>query len=858
MKGIVFKLALRQLRGSRSRVTLLLVCIALGVAAQVAISSFVSRLNRHLTAEARNLLTADLEILKRTALSVEESRELTEALPKGARRQDMISFVTMAAAVWGNASRLVELRAVGPDYPYYGSAGVQEQGRVVESMRKLSDETPFVYVQPELLAQMNLREGDNLRIGRLDFKIAGVVTQEPGLGAGIFSLGPRIFIGIRHLEKTQLIQTGSRAQYVTQIALENPESAEALSENLKNIWELPARRGRGFTEALGTGPGITVRTPKDRQSQMSRSFERLADFLRLASLVALLLGGIGVGSVMRSFVQDNLESAATLRTLGATEKQILGIFLLQAAGAGAAGSLLGGIIGTAAQNAFSFFFSGLFPVPIRPGLDWSSIAAGIGFGTAASLYFSLLPILRIKGLKPVSIFRNDPPSAPPLAYRAAILLGGAILLALCAMAESRSVPLGLLFSGSILGCCAIMVALARFIVPAIASIRAPRFAIRHALSNLARPQLHFQSVIVTLGVAALLLGFMTIYQHSLTEEIRPRHGTDALPNLFVIDVQDDQMDALKKYFENNHVSGAQFHPMITARYRSSDVRRFAADTLKTRERETSDYMRDREQNLSYRDHLSPDETILQGRWIDIQSPGPEVSLEESFAKRIGAKLGDPVTFDVQGVLIRATVTSLRRVRWTSFKPNFFILMTPSALADAPKTWVGAVSGLSTEQIGSVQRDLVRLFPNFTIFDVAEGGKKLLKILSSIHGAMRSVALFSVLAGLVVLAGLALTTARQRREEATLLKLLGAGPGTIFLSTLTEFFLWGAISVSIGLGLAIGLSWAVLAGYFNMTPAVPWLQLSVVGTVMILLSAGIGVALSRGIFFTKPMEVLRNA
>ncbi len=709
---------------------------------------------------------------------------------------------------------------------------------------------------------MGLREGDSLRIGQAEFKILGLISQEPGLGAGIFSLGPRVFIGERHLSATKLIQSGSRAQYITHIALSDPEQAESVSEALKGLWGIGARRGRGFSESMGPRNGIDVRTPKDKQSQIARSFERLADFLRLASLIALLLGGIGVGSVMQTFVQDNLENAATLRTLGATENQVLSMFLLQAAGAGAAGSLLGGLIGTAAQNLMPLFFSGLFPIPMTPGADARSIVAGLFFGTATSVYFSLLPILRVKGLKPLSVFRRETADETPRMYRIAVIGGGAALLAASAVAESRSIPLGLLFSGSLLGCTAVIAVAAKLLIPRIASIRSANFGIRHGLSNLARPQLRFQSVIVTLGLAALLLGFMTVYQFSLTQEIRPSGDSVRLPNLFVIDVQDDQADPLRNFLTERGVSDFQLNPMITARYRSGSGRKSGAAIVSGREAEAGAHLRDREQNLSYRDQLSADETILKGRWIDAgegaQSRDPEVSLEESFAKRIEAEVGDTLTFDVQGVVLSAKVTSLRRVRWSSFKPNFFILMSPWALADAPKTWVGAVSGLSEETKNSVQRDMVRQFPNLTIFDVAEGGKKLLKILTSIHGAMQSVALFSVLAGLVVLAGLALTTARQRREEATLLKLLGAGPGTIFLSTLTEFILWSALSVAIGTVLALALSQAILSGYFNMTVSIPWLRLSAVSAAMTALSTGIGLALSRGAFFTKPMEVLRNA
>lgn len=851
------RLAFWQSRGHAVRAGLLIVCIAVGVSAQVAIHSFVDQMNGVLEREARNLLTADLEISKSSPFSETETSQLASVLPPSSQTQNAISFVTMAAAESGPATRLVELRAVEDGYPFYGKIELAGMNGANASLASMDAEVPGIFVQPELLPQMDLKTGNSLKLGQASFMIAGTVNREPGLGGGIFSLGPRIFMRLEQVPATNLLQTGSRAYYVTYVALQNSADAEKVAENLKKVWNATARRGGMFSEGLGPGDSITVRTYRDKQNQMQRSFERLADYLRLVSLIALLLGGIGIGSVVGSYIRENLTNLAVLKTLGASEARIMRVTLLQISGVSLVAGLLGAALGTLVQNLFPVLFASLLPVPLEASLSVSSILSGLALGVGTSIYFSILPILQIRGLKPLPVMRGERASNVSKPLTLAVLAAGAVLLSLTAIRESRSVQLGLLFSGTLLAASLIIFLLGKRILPLLQKLRSLPFGFgfRHGLANLQRPGLNPHAAIVTLGLASLLLGFMTVYQYSLTRELEPGKDSARLPNLFLIDLQDDQIEDLKKYYSDSAIRDFYLSPIVKARYRgkSSGEKNSAAGE---RDAQMRQYMRNREQNLSFRDAPAPDEQITRGRWIDPSPDKVEVSLEESFAERLDAKVGDRVTFDVQGVEIEADVTSLRKVRWASFKPNFFILMSPHALLEAPKTWVGSVSGLAADQKNSVQRDLVRLFPNVTIFDVAEGGKRLLKFLSSIYGTVRFVALFSILAGLLVLSGVALTTAQERRAEATLLKILGGTSRTVLASTFTEFFFWGSVSVGLGILLSIGFSWGILTKYLELDFAIPWRALSLLSAGMIGLCAAVGLLFSRRIFNAKPLEVLR--
>ena len=860
MNAFDVRLAWWHMRGQARRFWLVIFCVGLGVAARVSIGSFMGRLDRALSREARNLLTADIEISKRTPFTAEEEDRIKKALPPPVRLQQVLSFATMGAAPASGATRLLEVRAVGESYPFYGRLQLSDQP-VQEgnsSLAKLFADPLSVYVEPELLLQMHARVGDVLRLGKADFRIAGTLLQEPGLGASVFSLGPRVLIGRNQLARTGLISLGSRVYYSWLAALPDSSEAESVAADLRRAWGIPDDKSP-YPAATGQEPNIQVKTFKDKQAQLRRFFDRLGDYLRLVSLMALLLGGIGVGSVVRGFVVDNLESIAVLKALGFSSGRIIRVYSLQVLGLSVTGSLVGAVLGTLAQNLFPLLLSQFMPVSVKPGLDLVSILWGLGLGVFTSAYYGLLPLLEIGNVKPLSIFRGDVTTDMRKIALWIFVLVGAALFGLVAAFEARSIVLGSLFGVAVLLGGVIIYGGGRLIIPRLRHFRRlfRGFGYRHGVSNLSRPGLRPYSAIVALGLASLLIGLLVVYQYCLLRELRPGKREE-LPNFFLIDIQDDQVADLRAFLAKEGVSRTVFSPMVKARYRGLNGRTVVLRRAHTREGETERRMRTREQNLSYRPALSSDETILRGRWMDTKSQGPaEASLEGWFAQQIGARVGDTVNFDIQGVPVEARVTSIRKVRWSSFQPNFFILLTPSALEDAPKTWVASLSGLSEQDRSRIQTDLVRSFPNVTIFDVDQASRRIMDIIERISWAIHFLALFSLGAGLVVLVGIALSTARQRQMETTLLKVLGATRRTIVSSVAVEFGLLGAVSSVIGLALSLAFGWILTERFLDIAFHAPWRHLAVIAVLLSGLCALTGILACRRVFEAKPLEVLRE-
>lgn len=847
------RLAWGLLQGQRSRAWLFVFCIAVGVAARVSVGSFLASLDAGLGREARQLLTADLEITGSEPLSAARLQELEQVLPAQSRVSQRVSLLTMASA--GGRSRLVQLGAVDEAYPLVGALTIEGPG---SGDAAALQGRAGLYAQAELLAQLGLKIGDAVRLGRKSFKVVGILRQEPGLGAGAFSLGPRVLIGRAQLRGTGLTDQGARVSFETLAALEDPSLATALADELKRRWNIQAvRTFRGTAPPPGT---LRLRTVREAQGEVRQFFERLADYLSLVSLMALLLGGVGVASVTRGFVREAAVSVGILRSLGAGPGSIRAVFAWQSLMLGLAGGVLGVAAGSLAQALLPSVLASFLPVSLESVFSAKTALWGLGLGAITALVFGLEPVLASGQQSTAALLRDEEPEGRTPWTAWVWRLVGALVFAALAALESRSWTRGPGVFGAILLGALLLQALGDWLLPRLAGLRRLPlgFAVRHGLANLGRPGLRAGASLVALGSAALLLGVLAVYQYSLLAELSPGRSRSEMPDLFLIDIQRDQVQGIRDYVATQGLK-AELSPMVKARYRGKVGQAEAVKTQDwSRDKQDQEFMRSREQNLSWRPSLGPGETLSAGTWMDPDGEEAEVSLEERFAERLNAKLGDVLRLDVQGVEVQAKVTSLRKVHWASFQPNFFILVSPWAIEDAPQTWIGSIRGAgNAEKRGALQAQLVQRFANVTLFDVAEGTQKILGILDKIQGAVRLVAWFCLATGLVVLAGLALASARSRRGEAALLKVLGAGPRQLLGASLAEFGLLAALASMLGLGLSLAFGWVLLTQVLELQYAAPWRQMVALGTLFTATGAVVGGLASWQVYRAHPAEVLRE-
>lgn len=830
-------MAWRETRGARRHFVYFLTCISIGVAALVGVESFADSLTLTVARSAKSLLGADVEIRGTQPLSPDSVAEVARLGEQGIAVTRVRELVAMAQAARDAGARvqLVELKAVEPGYPFYGRLATDPDrplASLVGHGRAL--------VHASLLTRLGLSVGDLLRIGDLDVTISGVITEEPDRSAGIFSLGPRVLIAGDDLDRTGLVRTGSRVRYRTLLRL--PEGRDA----------------DGFRDALAErlpDPALRLITYAQAQPGLRRFWAQLTMYLGLTGLVALMVGGIGVAVSVSAFIKEKRPTIAVLKCLGAGWREVFAIYLGQTALLGLGGSLVGAAIGSALQPVLAPLLAHLLPLPVDLTLSPRAVGSGLAMGVGVTLLFSLWPLLEIRRVPPALILRSQ--VEPTLPGRrpwpaALVIVGG---LAALVLWQAGSWKIGGLFLGGLAAALLVLTISARLIIRASRLARRGGLAWRQGVANLHRPDSQAGAVLISLGLAVMLIVAIALLEGSLRRELSGKSAGTA-PAFFFIDIQPDQAEPFSRLV-GGLPGGAppELIPVVRSRLAAVNGTPIAPD-VKTRREET--WSRTREYVLTWASRAPGHNTVIAGRWWTPAEAArePLISVEEEIATQLGVALGGTLSFDIQGVTVTARVVNLRRVDWQSFNSNFFVIFSPGALDGAPTTFI-ATARVPPPEEARLQSAVVAAFPNVTAIPVREVLERVTAVLDQIALAMRLVAGLSVLSGLVVMAGALAITRYQRLYQSVIFKALGATRGFLARVFAVEYALLGAGAGLCGTALAALLAWAVLRFAFD----VPW---SWAPAILVTgLIAAIGLALAVGFLGTyrllgqRPLGVLRN-
>jgi putative ABC transport system permease protein len=857
--GTLAALAWRDTRTTRRRLVLSMSSIAVGVAALVAVDSYSADVVRSIHVQARALLGADLSVSTHRPLPAPVVAMLDTLRTRGAQETRVTTFSSMALASGGKGTRLVQVRAMGAGAPYYGTIETSPANRW-----KDLQSAPYAIVDSALLIALDAKIGDTLSLGYARFAILATLRNVPGDVGIAAALGPRVYIPDRYLGATQLLGFGSRADYEALVKLPASVDAEALAKSHRELFDSLQVRAQSVA---------------DTERSLTRSIEQLGRFLGLVGLIALLLGGTGVASALRAYMAEKIDTIAVLRCLGASSAQVVWMFVIEAAGLGLAGALIGVVLGVAAQLVLPHVLGTFIPLNVTPQLEWAPALSGLALGTWVGVLFALGPVLGVRNVAPLQVLRRDLDGAGTGTSRSAWrdparLVAGAVLaasvVAVC-IARADSAIVGFWMSAGI------SAAIGATWLAAMLCARAARrlaqlpvaFIVRHGIANLDRPGNQTRPVVLALGFGAFLLGTLALVQGNLLRQIESTADASAA-NLAFFDVQTDQATPLDSMLRSRALpvlARVPIVPMRIAGYVSRTPRLPArrpagrASAPRDGERERPSWAVRREYRSSYRDSLASSEKIVAGKWWT--QPGPdadgvfETSVEQSLAEELGVVVGDTMTWDVQGVRIRTRVTSLRDVQWARFEPNFFVVFQPAALRDAPQSFVLLTRVNDDDARARMQRDAVQRFPNVSTIDLSLIENAVGKILDRVSLAVRFMALFSVVTGVLVLVSAIAASRRQRVRESVLLKTLGATRAQIVRMLFTEYALLGAIGSVAGILLAVGGGWAATHFIFKTPFTVAPLSLAYVAAATMLLTIVIGLFAARDVFAETPMAALRE-
>jgi putative ABC transport system permease protein len=835
-------MALREIRASWRRLLFFFLCIGIGVGSVIALRSIIQNASRSVAGEARYLLTADVQIDSTRQWKPESlaAIERVARTPLVEARTETIESNTMvrSASSSGGGTMMVELKGVEPPFPLYGDFLLAGGQRFDHSL--LAD--GGAVVAPLLLERLKLRVGDPVKIGESTFEIRGVTEQEPGSGGG-FRLGPRVFISRSAVEATGLVGFGSRAR--RRILLRVREGAlDDVVRSLRN--ELK-------------GHLVTVNSYKDAQQNLSEQFARTENYLALTGLIVLVLGGIGVSSVTRVFIEQKRASIAVLKCIGATGRQITAAYLAQVLILGLAGSLLGVALAALAMLSAAHYFAESLPPGMSYRLSSGAVIQGIGLGMLISILFSALPLLRIRHIKPNMLLRED--EAPGGSRRPDVirwLTGAFVFLGLMILSswQAGSLRVGLIFLGGLAVTALILYLMALLVIWLLRRSKpGGSFAFRQAVSSLYRPGNQTRVIIMAVGLGAFVVMAIHSLQTNLLDEIDLARRTN-LPSMFLIDIQPDQREGVERLIEQATGQRPELIPTVRARIFAINGREV---DLEQREMRQERGRLGREYVVTYRPRLESNETIVAGEFWGAQPAAePEVSIEEGMRGLAGLDVGSTVTFDIVGRKLTARVTSIRRVDWRNSRTGFMVLFRPGSLEGAPQMLIAPVNGPSgAQERARFQRALLDSYPNISVIDVAEVVTTVSRILNNVTLAVSFLGGFVLLCGVLILIGSIAMTKFQRIYEAAVLKTLGAKRKTLLVILCVEYGLLGFVAGLVGALAAVALSYSIARFVFE----IPWSfspAISFAGVALtVLLVAAVGVASSFNVLTQKPLAILRS-
>ena len=835
-------MAWRDSRGSRPRLVLATAAITLGVAAFVAIASFRVNVQDAVNQQAKSLLGADLVISSQQPFSPDAEEILTAINGERARE---VNCASMAYLPKSDAARLVNVRALAGDFPFYGTLETvpREAGQTFRRGQS-------ALVDDGLLLQFNAQIGDPIKIGDLTLQIVGRLKKIPGEAAAASLIGPRVYIPMEVLEQTRLLQKGSRVTYKAYFRLPPRTQVAQLLAPLEP--RLNALR-------------LESDTVEKRAARVGKVMDNLSRFLSLVGFLALLLGGIGVASAMHIHVKAKLQTIALLRCVGVQARRTFTIYLLQAVSMGLVGGVLGILFGTSVQTLLPTLLRDVLPVKISIAVSWSVLLQGFLVSVVTTLLFAMLPLLSIRHVSPLLAFRNAYGSDGPVSTRRdprRLAVVGLILLSICvfAFAHTERWSHGLWFCLGLGAVFALLALVARALIIGVRRYFPASwpYVWRQGLANLYRPHNQTQTLILSLGAGTFFLMTLYFLQQALLQQVI-RTDDAKQPNLILFDIQSDQREKVSESVRSLTLPVLQDIPLVSMRL-SAVKGRGVADIRNDKTQDTPDWALQWEYRATYRDHLLETEKLTNGVWqgrVEGNAGPVPISLEEEVVRALKVTIGDELVFDVQGVPITTIVGSIRKVDWQRVQTNFFVVFPVGVLESAPQTYALVTKTTSTEQSAALQRTVVQQYPNISAIDLSMLLQTLETILQRISFAVRFMAFFSIAAGLVVLLGTVLTTRAQRRKENALLRVLGASRGQIRQILAIEYLFVGGFAGITGLLLAFMGSWALTYYLFEVTFVPTASSFLLALGIVIFVTMITGMLGSRGVTTRSPLEVLRG-
>lgn len=833
----IFLLSLKMLRRNwrAGEARVLIAALFVAVASVTTVGFFADRVEGALNRQANELIASDAVVItdKPTRAAF---RERAQTL--GLTIAQTVTFPSMVAgdADKGQGVNLAEIKAVSDNFPLRGKMRVTDTLGAPDREADGVPKVGTVWVPDTLLARINIGVGDMLKVGDSQLQIAGVITKEPDSVLDYFGVMPRVLLNDADLKATGLVQVGSRVTYRMLLA------GDTLAiDTFKKDFAPTMQRGE------------RIETVRDSRSEVRTALDRAQRFLGLATLLSVILAAVAVALAARRFSQRQVDSAAMMRCLGASQADIFGLNFYQFMAFGLIAVIAGSVFGYIAQAVLAAlltqYFTVVLPQPsATPALQGALIGATLLFG------FTLPPLLALRKVSTLRVLRRDVNPLDAMAS-SAYILGFFTLLALIVW-QAGNVKLGLIAAAGFVIILAIAGGAGWLLINLAGRGRiAASGAWRYGIANMKRRSNSSLIQIIALGLGIMALLLLTLVRSDLIGAWQTKLK-DGTANRFVINIQNDQVAKVAQFYRENKLETSaenSLSPMIRGRLVEINDEKIAPSKYKD---DRARRLVEREFNLSWSQKLPDANRVVSGSfWTAENAAEPAYSIEEGIAKTLGISVGDTLTYDVAGTKYRAKVTNLRAVTWDNFKPNFFVLANPALMKDLPASYISSFY-LAPGSEGTINK-LIAQFPNLTVIDLTAIMTQVRAISDQVGNAVSFVFLFTLAAGLVVLYAAIASTQDERVFDAAIMRTLGANRRQLMILQLAEFLAIGLLAGAVASAGALGLASVLSEQVFN----VPY-KINALIPLIGLIGGGLGVAMAgligtRHALNTPPIAVIRS-
>jgi putative ABC transport system permease protein len=830
-------MAWRETRAAKGKFLLLVLAVALGTGALTAVTGFNASVHYTLSREARALMAADLSVRLPMRPTKEDLDRVQALEAEGIRTTRVTETVSMASS-GSHFPVLVSIKGADlSQYPFYGKLELDPPGAALDEKS--------VAVSDDLLLRLGIRLGDSIRVGQSEFRIAARVTSEPDRMTTGFTLGPRVLFTREGLASTGIITDISRVTERVLLKLPENRNVEKLRADLQSAFGARAR----ITDYTETNPTLT------------RALDRSTRFLSMVSLIALIVGGLGVGATMQSHLRQKMTNIAFMKCIGGRSEHILYIYLVQAFCLGLVGSVAGAVLGAIAQSAFARLIAGYFDIQITLIWPWAAMMQGTVAGLLTATLFSLPPLLAIRGIRPSTLLQKEfAGESTTTRERASLVAAAATIVGLWAIAiwVSKSPKYASVFAGSLIGGIGLMGAVGALLLRLLrktanlALVQKSR-SLRHGIANLYRPGAHSVAILTSLAVGVMFTMSVYFVQHSLLDEIRLAAPPDA-PNVFLVNITDREKDGIARILETDSsiIHRQPLSPAVSATLVSVDgtpteqitrgnaTRRFANTVFV----------------LTWSKDVPPSTTILQGKWWETTTAESLVSVNDVAAENLGIRVGNILEWNASGSTIRARVANVRRTDGVRTGVNNQFILSPGALDGFATAYYGSVR-VQPGGIGPLQTRIFAEYPTVTVVNAADILAVIQEVMDKTSQAIRFVAGFAIFGGLIVLASSVAGTRHRRMREVAIFRTVGATKKSLVRIFSAEFVLIGIAAGLLGSVLATLLS-SILVGQLLDAPYhFRWLPAGVATAITAVLTVTAGWVASYGVLRRKPLDILRN-